>query len=163
MFLPALRAFHSCCLRLAWAGALLSARPRPFGRAAPPFLRGRGSCAAPLCDQSGRRRRAVAARFRLRGESGRRHAAGVFFRGGAPCAPRPPEPPFPLGAAGGGGRRASCRARSGGAGVGLSPAAPAATFRARPVAAARSLASRAPQLIMLKKRKELLKVPLAPF
>ncbi|MBO5362652.1 MAG: hypothetical protein J6A35_06840, partial [Paludibacteraceae bacterium] len=39
----------------------------------------------------------------------------------------------------------------------------AATFRARPAAAARSLASRAPQLIMLKKRKELLKVPLAPF
>ena len=116
-----------------------------------------------MCDQSGRRRRAVAARFRLRGESGQRQAAGFFFRGGAPCAPRPPEPPFPLGAAGGSGRRASCRARSGGAGVGLSPAAPAATFRARPAAAARSLASRAPQLIMLKKRKELLKVPLAPF
>lgn len=68
-----------------------------------------------------------------------------------------------MGASGGGVRHAPCRARSGGAGVGLSPAAPAATFRARPVAAARSLASRAPQLIMLKKRKEVLKVRLAPF
>lgn len=68
-----------------------------------------------------------------------------------------------MGATGGGGRRAPCRERSGGAGVGLSPAAPAATFRSRPVAAARSLASRAPQFIVLKKRKEVLKVRLAPF
>ena len=68
---------------------------------------------------------------------------GYFSCGGLPRSPRPPHP-RPLGASGGGGRRAPCRARSGGAGGGLSSAAPAATFRARPVAAARSLASRAP-------------------
>ena len=58
-----------------------SPRPRPFGRAAPPFLRGRGSGAAPLCGRRWRGRSAPPACVPLRGESGRRPAgaAGCFL------------------------------------------------------------------------------------
>lgn len=87
-------------------------------------------------------------------ETGRAETAGgssrqrlFFFARGAPKAPTP-RAPLPLGATGGGVRRASCRARSGGAGGGLSSAAPSATFRARHVAGARQPTSRAPVKII---------------
>lgn len=87
-------------------------------------------------------------------ETGRAVSAGgrsrqrIFFNArGFPKA-RAPRAPFPFASAGGGVRRAPCRARSGGAGGGLSSAVPAATFRARPVAVVRQPTSRRPVFII---------------
>lgn len=87
-------------------------------------------------------------------ETGRAETAGgscrqrlIFFARGFPEA-RAPRAPCPFASAGGGVRRAPCRARSGGAGGGLSSAAPSATFRARSVAAARQPTSRRPVFII---------------
>lgn len=87
-------------------------------------------------------------------EAGRAVTAGgscrqrlIFFARGFPEA-RAPRAPFPFASAGGGVRRATCRARSGGAGSGLSSAAPATTFRTRPVARVRQPTSRRPVFII---------------